>query len=194
VGFLDKITGKIGDAINLGRGNEDLAENGIKGRAAILDVTDTGRTIGLTSADGYSKDNEQQIFEVRARITLPGREPYEVTQRTTQAPTPGEVDCFVDPKDDQRVYYQETVIGMSGFDMSAPGAQPDYTTALGQSLATDPAASQQLRASLSALLGRPVGESPEELAAAMQESQEVSMKMAQQHLQNPPASGGAPPG
>ena len=51
MGFLDKITGKIGDAINLGRGNEDLAENGIKGRAEILEVTDTGRTIGLTSAD-----------------------------------------------------------------------------------------------------------------------------------------------
>ena len=177
MGFLDKITGKIGDAIGLAQGNEDLAEGGIQGTASILEVTETGRTVGLTSSDGYSKDSESDIYEVRARITLPGREPYEVTHRTTQSPTPGsDVTCFVDPDDDQRVHYQEL-----GFGIPASGMPPDATTALAQSLATDPSAAAQLRQSLSMMLGHPVGDSAEELAAAMEEAQEVGMKMAQQY-------------
>lgn len=177
MGFLDRITGKVTGTIRMAQGNADLAETGIEGTASILSVTDTGRTIGLTSVDGYSKTSESELYDVRARITLPGRDPYEVEHRTTQAPTAGsDVTCFVDPDDDQRVHYQEQAWGAASTTVPT-----DTSSALAASLAADPNAAASLRQSLSALLGRPVGESPEELAAAMQEAQEVGMKMATQH-------------
>jgi len=152
MGFLDKITGKITDAIQLGQGNEDLAGSGLAGTASILDVTPTGRTIGLTSVDGYSKDSASGILRVHARITLPGRDPYEVTHDTTQEPPVGtDVPCFVDPDDEQRVHYE-----VSAADSIMATADPTTTDAL--------------RDSLSRMLGRPVDDTPADLQATMQEA------------------------
>jgi len=107
MGFFKKLTGKFTGLVQLGRGNDDLRDSGVKGRAEIVSAEPTGRTIGTTDTGGYTQD-AQDIMRVRARVTIPGREPHDVDHETTQQPTAGSsVDCWVDPDDAQRVHYDE---------------------------------------------------------------------------------------
>ena len=80
-------------------GTDDLRGNGLQGTATVLDVLDTGRTIGLDNSVPST------ILKARLRIELPGQEAYEFETETTSVPPAGTVaPVWVDPKRRERVF------------------------------------------------------------------------------------------
>jgi hypothetical protein len=89
MGLFDKIRGGLGASPD-----ESLRERGIRGTARVLEVRETGMSLSRGGPGILAQD----VLEVRLLLTLPDREPYEVTDRTTSAPPVGtECPVYVDP-------------------------------------------------------------------------------------------------
>ena len=86
-------------------GNEDLRGTGLRGSAEVLEVIDTGRTVGLDNSAAST------IYHARLRITSPGADPWEIEERTTSVPPVGTVaPVWVDPKRPDRVFVDTTAL------------------------------------------------------------------------------------
>jgi len=85
----------------LGYNDHSLKERGVKGTAKVLSSSKTHLTIGGDDAGFGGSD----VYKQELLVTVPGREPYQVTYHLQGAlPVGKELDVYVDPKDPNAVF------------------------------------------------------------------------------------------
>jgi hypothetical protein len=120
--MLDRIFDRLRDTYDRLSGDEEgLRESGIAGTAEILGIEDTGKAIGVES------HGQDSIYRVHVRVTIPGKEPYELQHETVNPPYNAKtVPCFVHPDDHKRIYLDRDAGAAAEVaeQMSAASGQP----------------------------------------------------------------------
>jgi hypothetical protein len=147
--MLDRLFDRMRETYDRMSGDEDsLRETGIAGTAEILGIADTGKAIGVES------HGQDSIYRVHVRVTIPGKEPYELQHETVNPPHNAKtVPCFVHPDDPKRIYLDREA-------GAAAEVAEQMSAATGQQVSGDMASIQAA--------AQAMGEQAQQQAAALQ--------------------------